>query len=287
MSRPPAGRARAMSVAWWARAMAATMARPRPCPLAWLVRPLASRWNGWNSRSTWPGGMTGPVFRDRDGGPPGRLGGADLHLAAGHVVPDRVVHQVADQAFGQARVAHRGGRVQRGGQLNVVPLRVSGPGLDGRPGQGRQIERFRLPDAALAAGQGEQRVDQLLLLLAQGQRLGAGRAQFGRRGVRIGQRHLQQGPLRGERGAQLVRGVGDEVPLRVERRLQPGEQVVERLPQFGELVVAAAQAEPPAQVAGRDVPGGGGDGAQRAEQPARQQPAEHDRQHRHDQQAEQ
>ncbi len=76
-----------------------------------------------------------------------------------------------------------------------------------------QVEGLPLLDAALAAGQREQRLDEAFLLVAQGQRLLAGRPQRRRAGVRVGERHLEQGPFRGERGAQLVRGVGDEVPL--------------------------------------------------------------------------
>lgn len=52
MSRPPSGRACAVSVASWALAMAWTMARPSPCPLAWRIRSLPSCWNGWNRRGT-------------------------------------------------------------------------------------------------------------------------------------------------------------------------------------------------------------------------------------------
>jgi hypothetical protein len=35
-------------------------------------------------------------------------------------------------------------------------------------------------------------------------------------GLGVGERHLQDGPFGGQRGAQLVRGVGDEMPLRLE-----------------------------------------------------------------------
>ena len=67
------------------------------------------------------------------------------------------------------------------------------------------------------------------------------------------------------------------MPLRLERGLQPREQVVERLAELGELVVAAGDAEAAAQVAGRDVPRGRGDRAQRPQEPAGDQPAERDR----------
>src|ERR1035441_6001739 len=57
MSRPPSGRAFAVSVAPWTPAMARTMARPSPGPLAWRVRSVPSRWNGRKRRSTSPGGI--------------------------------------------------------------------------------------------------------------------------------------------------------------------------------------------------------------------------------------
>ena len=41
-----------------------------------------------------------------------------------------------------------------------------------------------------------------------------------------GKRHLHQGPLPGHGRAQLVRGIGHELPLRPERALQPGQQPV-------------------------------------------------------------
>jgi hypothetical protein len=58
-----------------------------------------------------------------------------------------------------------------------------------------------------------------------------------------------------------VRGVGHEALLRLERRLQACEQVVERVGEQGELVASAVFAQPQAavQVAGRDVPRRRGD----------------------------
>ena len=44
----------------------------------------------------------------------------------------------------------------------------------------------------------------------------------------IAEGDLEQGPLERERGAQLVRGIGDELSLRLEGGFEPGEQFVER-----------------------------------------------------------
>jgi hypothetical protein len=104
----------------------------------------------------------------------------------------------------------------------------------------------------------------------------AGRAQ--RRGARLGvaQRHLQQGPLAGQRRAQFVRGVRDELALGPERGVQPAEQLIEGVAELLELVVGTGHREPLVQVAGGDPAGGGRDRAQRAEHPPGHQPAQAD-----------
>ena len=53
----------------------------------------------------------------------------------------------------------------------------------------------------------------------------------------------------GERGTQLVRGVGDEPPLAVEGALEPVEHVVEGLGQLVELVARTLQRDPRREVA--------------------------------------
>ena len=67
MSRPPSDRGRALSSAPCATAMARTIASPRPCPWSrWArTRSSPSRWKGWNSRSSSPGGITGPLLATR------------------------------------------------------------------------------------------------------------------------------------------------------------------------------------------------------------------------------
>ena len=77
-----------------------------------------------------------------------------------------------------------------------------------------------------------------------------------------------------ERGAQLVRGVGDEPLLALERGLEPAEHLVERLGQFAELVAGAAQRDPRRQVVLRRGAGGRGDPVHRAQRPPGEDPAE-------------
>ena len=55
--------------------------------------------------------------------------------------------------------------------------------------------------------------------------------------VGVGQRHLRQSLQPGERRAQLVRGVGDELALCLEGRIEPFQQPVERVAELLELVV--------------------------------------------------
>ena len=94
----------------------------------------------------------------------------------------------------------------------------------------------------LVAGQLDQVADQRGQLLDLGahvvEQLGAGlRRQPRRRLVGLGEQ-VEVGAQRGERGAQLVAGVGDQLALPVARGGQRGEHLVERRGQPGDLVVA-------------------------------------------------
>ncbi|GAA2852224.1 hypothetical protein GCM10020220_046910 [Nonomuraea rubra] len=62
--------------------------------------------------------------------------------------------------------------------------------------------------------------------------------------------------------------------LGVEGGLQPGEQVVEGVAELGQLVGGAAEVQAPVEVPGGDDLGGGGDGAQRSQEPSGDVPAE-------------
>jgi hypothetical protein len=206
-----------------------------------------------------------PGVGDPHDGPAGRRPGLDLGPAARPVVPDGVTDQVRHQAFRQPRIA-----VGRRGAEPGVDRDVLGHGR----GDDRQVEGLGAGDAAFAARQREQRVDQLLLLPPEPQDLVAGGAQGVDARRRVAQRHLQHRPLGRQRGAQLVGRVGDEMPLRLERGLQPREQVVEGLAEPAELVIAIPSPQPPAQVRGGDVPRGRDDRLQRPQQAPREQPAE-------------
>ena len=109
-----------------------------------------------------------------------------------------------------------------------------------------------------------------------------GRAQRGEVRVRVGERDLDQGSLACQRCAQLVRGVGDEVTLRLERSVEPPKQVIEGVPEFLELVLRAVEGQTLVQTGGRDPSGRAGDGPDRSQHPAGNEPAGQDGEYGHD-----
>ena len=215
------------------------MARPSPWPPGRLTRSPPSRWNGWNRRSDLTGRDHRPGVADRDdrpgprswwcaprpgrrpccaaarcppGSPPGSRPGAGHPAPAPGPAPVSTVmpRRAASRCAGQrapSRPPRPGRRAPAGSRPRSLLARVSSAPIrcsccSPRASTSWQADRS---DAVLAS--------------------------------RVGQRHLQQGPLRGQRGPQLVRGVGHEVPLRLERRLQPPEQVVQGVRELRELVV--------------------------------------------------
>ena len=98
-------------------------------------------------------------------------------------------------------------------------------------------------EPAFAAGEGEEGFDQCFLSAVGVEELFGSGAPCRCAGVRILEGELEHGALRCERGAQLVGGVGDEVPLRFERRVEAPEQVVQGVPELLQLVVGPAEGE--------------------------------------------
>lgn len=81
--------------------------------------------------------------------------------------------------------------------------------------------------AALAAGEGEECFDQARLLIAAGEYLPGGGTPADSRCTGVVERDLKQGALGRQGGTQLVRCVGDKVPLGLESRFEPREEIVE------------------------------------------------------------
>jgi hypothetical protein len=99
-------------------------------------------------------------------------------------------------------------------------------GVQGLVRDGREVEGVAVVQAALAAGQGEQRVDQPFLLLAGFQDVLADRAEGGGGGAGVGEGDLDHGAFDGQRGTQFVGGAGNELALGVEQ-LMPGRHVAD------------------------------------------------------------
>ena len=200
-------------------------------------------------------------------------------MGARRRVADRVLHQVEGhpvQLVGRA-VDHGGPGVDR--QVVRLGHRAElGGGVHEDPAQVGRLARQRA--ARVGAGQQQQVADQPphALRRAQGRARGLGALAV----EHLGQQ-LEVGQDAGQRRAQLVRGVGDEVALADEqllglaaRALERVEHLLQRVPELGHLVVGHRLRQRAARVArlGDVARAGGqrGDGRHRA--PADDQAAE-------------
>ncbi len=124
----------------------------------------------------------------------------------------------ATRLLDELPVAFDAGRVERRVQLQVRGARSRAAAGDHLFGHRHQVDRLAVLEAPLAAGQVEQRLDQPLELLLGGEHALVRCAQRLDAGVGVRQRHLSQRLQPGERCAQLVGGVGDELALGLEGR---------------------------------------------------------------------
>ena len=150
------------------------------------------------------------------------------------------------------------------------------------PTTGGEVDGFASIEPALAAGEGEEGFDQARLLVVRGEHLLGGGTPCGDRRVGVVERNLQQGALGGKGGAQFVGGVGDEVTLRLERSVEPPEQVIEGVPEFLQLVLRAVEGQALVQVGRGDPSGRAGDGPDGSQHPAGNEPAGEEGEHGHD-----
>ena len=194
-------------------------------------------------------------------------------MPVGVVVADGVVDEVGDEAFDQSRVPGRHCRRQVFGEVHASLCSPVATGGKHSCDDSGEVEGVPAGDAALAGGQGEQCLDEPFLVSAECEGFLAGRAQGVDVGVGVGEGDFEEGSQASEGGAQLVGGVGDEVPLSVEGGFEAAEQVVEDVAQLGQLVGGLAEVEALVEVPGGDGLGGGGDGPQRPEEAAGDEPA--------------
>ena len=211
--------------------------------------------------------------------------GGDADPAAGPVVPDGVVDQVTDQVGEQRLVTGhwRVVMVLADGEVHVVDRGA----VIGKDCGGELVQRDRAAAdgaAVLGAGEGEEAFHQPVGLVEPGPDLAGQHRDAGRGRAGFAGGHVQRGAHHGQRGAQLVGGVGDEPALRVESSLEAGQQAVDGVTEPLELVVGARDREPLVQVLLADALGGHGHGAQRAQHPPGGEPAQGDGQHGRDQQ---
>jgi hypothetical protein len=130
----------------------------------------------------------------------------------------------------------------------VHPPVAQAGGVEDVFGDRGQVDLLVDGEPALVARQDEQRADEVLGVIHRGADVGRHGAQVAGRAVRVARHDVDRRAHDRERGAQFMRGVGDEPPLALERGLEPAEHLVERLGQFAQLVAGTAQRDPRRQV---------------------------------------
>ena len=265
-----------------ASTIAATIARPSPAPARPRSRPPSARQNRSNTLSPAPSGRPGPWSRTSIRTTPS-TGAAEssIGVPAGRV-GERVAHQVREHLAQLGGVAADDRRRRSTATVDVA---VTGAGARVVGGVAQQrLDRHRL-EARLRhlvqAREGEQVLDEHAhprgLLLDARHRL--------RRVLRAARRadaeELGIAADRGQRRAQLVRGVGEEAPQAVlarlalaEGALDLAEHRVEREAQAPDLGAGVRRADAAREIACGDRAGRRADAGERAQPEADQQPGE-------------
>src|SRR6266545_3725613 len=162
---------------------------------------MPSRWKGWKRRSTSSGGITGPVFLTV------MVAWPAVAVVAISIRPPAALWRRALSTRFATKLSTRFGSPAARAVASVVSTwmprcwaswrraRTTFPAISARS----KGSRCSIP--LFAGCQGEQRLDEAFLLLAERQDVLAGGSQPLGGGVWIGECHLQQGPLGGERGS--------------------------------------------------------------------------------------
>ena len=187
--------------------------------------------------------MSGPVLVTDSTALPSLHPGPDLDTAVGNVVADGVREQVGREPFDEQRISIEDRRFGRLDDVNPESVDLGPQTGKGRRDRGGEVDGFVSAQPAFAAGESEEGFDQARLLVAGGEHLpGSGTPRRGG-GEGVVERNLQEGALSRQGRAQLVGRVGDEVPLGLESGFEPREEAVQRVAEFLELVLGAAESE--------------------------------------------
>ena len=150
-----------------------------------------------------------------------------------------VLGQVADQALEQHLVAADARRAELQPDVDAGRGGLAGDGGGGPPRDRREVDRVVAPRALGADREQEQPVEQQLRAVGRLDHGARDLAQLLGARVRVVERDLRLGAHDRQRGAQLVRGVGDEAALRLDGALDAVEHRVEGDGQLVQLVGAA------------------------------------------------
>ena len=111
-----------------------------------------------------------------------------------------------------------------------------------------EIQRVGEGSRLIVAREHQQRLDEPLAVIDGLADLGGHRHQLVARRFWLGQDDVHRGAHDGQRRAQLMAGVGDELPLAGERAVEPFEHRVEGVREFAQLVAGALQSDALGQV---------------------------------------
>ena len=187
----------------------------------------------------------------------------------GDVVALGVVEQVGDEPFEQHPVAGHRGFVERGGRRDAV----GGTSLECVLGDGGQIQRVGEGAGLIVAREYQQYLDEPLGVIDGLADFGGHRHQLLARRLRLGEDDVHRGAHDGQRRAQLMAGVGDELPLAGERAVEPFEHRVEGVGELTQLVARALQGDALGQVLLTGRAGGRGEPVHRPQDASGDDPA--------------
>ena len=214
-------------------AVARTIARPRPEP----ERSCSPRQKRSNARSRSAGSRPGPSSQTETSARSPDCRTRDRDRPFRRAVEARVLHQVRDRPLERRPVATHAHRLGSDDDSRVAVRERGDEPVERDVVRGRRC-RLLPADRDQVAGEPYQAVGVLLEVRDQLRR--------GAMPGQVGDVALQ----RGQRRAQLVRGIGDQAMLGLARSLEAAEHRVQRRRKPAHLVVDAGLGQPPAGIGG-------------------------------------